>query len=174
MKNTCNTSLSFVHWMDCIRIWVLIIWFFCNVLSVMIPRDQNDYKSEERPHSPLQPHTEEEEVEIQYEDEDDIFLTQSLSCPEVTDDQIADYLLKFEDAKWEFNCQSVEMYRLQSNQINHAQMLPHPLDIRFPQYFSSSTIPPKKQFFANVLPPENKERFPTKCQQWKILVIVEE
>eukprot|EP01083_Nonionella_stella_P153989 495527_1 len=143
------------------------------VVPNRLMKDENEDKFEEPPQIPQQ-QAEEEDVDIQYADEDDVFLTQSLSCPEVTDGEIAAYLLKFEDAKWEFNSQSVEIYRLQCNRINHAQMLPHPLDIRFPQYFSSSTIPPKKQFFANVLPPENKKTFPTKCRKWKIRVIVEE
>ncbi len=55
-------------------------------------------------------------------------------------------------------------------------MLPHPISIRFPQYFSSISIPENtNQFFTNVMPP--KYEAITKnisVKQWRVRIIIAE
>ena len=115
----------------------------------------------------------EDDVFIPLEDADEDILTKPIARDEITDDEISSYLLKFNESKWEFNTNTVEVYRLLINDISHSLMLPHPISMRFPQYFSAITLPPKKQFFCQVLPPKNKDIFPTKFK-WKIRIIVKE
>ena len=106
-------------------------------------------------------------------DNDDI-LSQDIACDDVTDDEIVQYLLKFSKSKWDFNNPEVDIYRLQCNNIDHKLMLPHPISMSFPEFFSTNTIPKKKLFVALVLPPKDNTQFPSMSKNWKVKVIVQE
>ena len=49
--------------------------------------------------------------------------------------------------------------------------MPHPISIKFPQYFGQSTYPPKEQFFANVLPPKDVV---TSFTHFRVRIIIQE
>eukprot|EP01084_Bolivina_argentea_P273049 465034_1 len=96
-----------------------------------------------------------------------------LACYDIDDDNITSYLLKFDESKWDFNNNLVEVYRLQSQLINHELMLPNPISISFPEYFSSMTIPPKyDHFVAEIFTPKNKLLFPTNTNKWKEIIYI--
>eukprot|EP01083_Nonionella_stella_P198464 728622_1 len=91
---------------------------------------------------------------------------------DIADDEIASHLLKFEESKWDFCSESVFIYRLQMDSIDHSLMLPHPLSSSFPEFFSTNPIPKKEQFLASILPPKDTTQFPTTSKQWVVRVIV--
>ena len=101
-------------------------------------------------------------------------MTKPIAGDDIEDDEIADHLLAFNESVWDFDSVPVEVYRALSSRINHAQMLPHPISIAFPQYFSSMVIPPKTSFLANVLPPDDRSVFPTSIAKMRVRIIVEE
>lgn len=107
-------------------------------------------------------------------DNDDDILSQDIGCETITDEEITEYLLKFGKSKWDFNNDIVDIYRLQCNNIDHKLMLPHPISMSFPEFFSTNTIPKKKSFVALVLPPKDTTQFPSTANKWNVNVLVQE
>ena len=107
-------------------------------------------------------------------DVDDDILSQDIGCEDIRDEEITEYLLKFGKSKWDFNNDGVDIYRLQCHNIDHKLMLPHPISMSFPEFFSTNTIPKKKSFFALVLPPKDTTQFPSTANKWNVNVLVQE
>eukprot|EP01083_Nonionella_stella_P096379 270917_1 len=72
-----------------------------------------------------------------------------------------------------FSNESVHIYRLEMDSIDHSAMLPHPLSSSFPEFFSINTLPKKKHFLAQILTPKDL-LFPTTSKQWMVRVIVDQ
>jgi len=107
------------------------------------------------------------------DDDDDGILWRDIAGEHVSEDEIVHAVLKFNQSKWDFNNDHVEMYRIQVHQIDHRWMLPHPISMIFPEFFSTNPIPKKTSFLAAVLPPKDNTLFPTTTKSWTVKVEVE-
>ena len=50
---------------------------------------------------------------------------------DIGDDLVVEHLLKMDEMRWEFVNEETAAYRLQSNRLDHALMLPHPRTMYF-------------------------------------------
>eukprot|EP00485_Elphidium_margaritaceum_P017531 CAMPEP_0202732442 /NCGR_PEP_ID=MMETSP1385-20130828/187659_1 /ASSEMBLY_ACC=CAM_ASM_000861 /TAXON_ID=933848 /ORGANISM="Elphidium margaritaceum" /LENGTH=1525 /DNA_ID=CAMNT_0049398755 /DNA_START=6 /DNA_END=4583 /DNA_ORIENTATION=+ len=111
----------------------------------------------------------EEEEDYVLLEKDDIFippihendyelLTRPMDDAQLDDHDICAHLLRLNESKWEFNNDAVDVYRLLSQRIDHSVMQPHPMDVRFPQYFSTIPIPRnQRRLTAQIVAPSTQQ-----------------
>lgn len=114
-------------------------------------------------------------VSYHAENKGTLYLTRDLTGGDMKNEEIAQYLLQFAKSKWDFNNDMVNIYRLKSNKLNHKSMLPsNPIEIRFPQYLSTTTIPTEKYFILEIYSPRDKKKFPTMMKFTRIRIVTQE
>ena len=105
-----------------------------------------------------------------------LYLIRDLIGTYTKNHEIAQHLLHFSKSNWNFNNDQVNIYRLQSENLNHKSMLPsNPISMRFPQYLSTMTIPKKIEHVTlTIYPPKDKAQFPTLIKFTRIKIMIEE